>query len=134
MPTDGTHMSTIKRRTATECALRGLLPALIWVCCLLLGGISLPVFAGYDEGWEALLQKDYATALREWQPLAEQGDPRAQYQLAVLYLRGRGVPQDYAEAAKWLRKAAEQADDVAHSALASCMRRGLALPGIMTQP
>lgn len=34
--------------------------------------------------------------------------PIAQYQLGVMYKRGRGVGQDVAEAARWYRKAAEQ--------------------------
>jgi TPR repeat protein len=46
--------------------------------------------------------------LREWQPLADQGDADAQFNLGVMYDRGDGIPQDYAEAAKWHRLAAEQ--------------------------
>ncbi|GAB7221611.1 hypothetical protein VoSk93_08230 [Vibrio owensii] len=41
---------------------------------------------------------------------AEQGDADAQFNLGVIYYRGKGVPQNYQEAAKWLRKAAEQGD------------------------
>ncbi len=48
------------------------------------------------------------TALREWRPLAEQGNANAQFFLGVMYDKGRGVPQDDAEAVKWYRKAAEQ--------------------------
>ena len=33
-----------------------------------------PVRAGYDEGLEAANRGDYATALAEWRPLAEQGN------------------------------------------------------------
>ena len=77
-------MKIINRCSVMLRRISKLLPALIGAYGLLLGGISLTVFAGYDEGWAALMEKDYATALREWQPLAEQGDPKAQYQLAVL--------------------------------------------------
>ena len=28
----------------------------------------------WDKGWDAYEAGDYATALREWRPLAEQGD------------------------------------------------------------
>ncbi len=48
------------------------------------------------------------TALREWRPLAEQGNAKAQYNLGVMYDNGQGVPQDYAKAVEWYRKAAEQ--------------------------
>ena len=38
------------------------------------------------------------------------GDAIAQYDLALMYARGRGVPQDDAEAVKWLRRAVKQGD------------------------
>jgi hypothetical protein len=49
---------------------------------------------------------DYATALRFFRPMAEQGDARAQFGLASMYLEGKGVPQDYGKALKWFRGAA----------------------------
>lgn len=52
-------------------------------------------------------KKDFAGALKEWQPLAEQGDPMAANALGALYDRGLGVKEDDAEAAKWYEKAAE---------------------------
>ena len=39
---------------------------------------------------------------------AESGDPIAQYNLALRYFKGEGVPQNDAEAAKWYRLAAAQ--------------------------
>ena len=64
--------------------------------------------AEFNAGFAAYEQGDYATALREWRPLAEQGNANAQYNLGFMYINGLGIPQDYAEAAKWFRKAAEQ--------------------------
>ena len=60
------------------------------------------------KGLAALKRGDYATALREWRPLAEAGSPSAQYNLGHLYRLGKGVPQDITEAVKWYRKAAAQ--------------------------
>ncbi len=60
-----------------------------------------PVAAGaapYEEGVVAYASGDYATALRLWRPLAEQGEAYAQHNLGVMYRDGEGVPQDYAEA------------------------------------
>ena len=54
------------------------------------------------------LSGDYATALREWRPLAERGDAVAQYNFGFMSAKGHGVPQDFAVALKWYRKAAEQ--------------------------
>ncbi len=73
-------------------------------------GLTAPAWAGWAEGMAAYNRGNYATALREWRPLAEQGDADAQHNLGVLYNTGRGVPQDYAKAVKWFRKAAEQGD------------------------
>jgi hypothetical protein len=52
--------------------------------------------------------KDYATALRELQLLAQQGNAPAQYQLGVRYATGQGVVKDYAEAVRLYRQAAVQ--------------------------
>ena len=49
---------------------------------------------------------DYATALREWKPGAEQG--HAQSILGEMYQYGRGVLQDDKTAVKWYRFAEEQ--------------------------
>ena len=75
-------------------------------------GLAGPAWAGYAEGVAAFERGDYATALREFRPLAKQGDPEAQVQLGGMYQDGRGVPRDYVEAARWFHKAAEQGDTV----------------------
>jgi TPR repeat protein len=51
---------------------------------------------------------DYATALKEVQPLAEQGNPDAQVFLGKMYLKGQGVAKDPDQANKWFRQAAMQ--------------------------
>src|SRR5690606_21486673 len=52
--------------------------------------------AGMREGVEAYKQGDFAGALREWLPLAEQGNPNALYNVAQLYRTGKGVQKDVA--------------------------------------
>ena len=76
----------------------------------LLIGLATPSQADYQDGLAAYWRGDYATALQEFKPLAEQGDARAQFRLGVMYFKGQGVPRDYAEAVKWFRKAAEQGE------------------------
>ena len=88
--------------------MKRLLLALVLACAL-----SAPAWAGYYEGLAAYNRGDYETALREWRPLAEQGDATAQYNLGVMYDNGRGVARDYAEAVKWYRRAAEQGEAAA---------------------
>lgn len=46
--------------------------------------------------------------LAELQQRAEQGDPKAQYQLANLHLSGNGVVKDRESGTDWTRRAAEQ--------------------------
>ncbi len=68
-----------------------------------------PVLAAdLQAGLDAYERGDYATALEELRPLAEQGNADAQYNLGVLYDHGWGAAQDYAASAKWYRLAAEQ--------------------------
>jgi TPR repeat protein len=78
----------------------------------------------FDKGLEAYQSGDYANALKEWRPLAEQGDAVMQAILAVMYRDGKGVTQDYAEAAKWYRKAAEQGNAMAQHSLGRMYANG----------
>jgi TPR repeat protein len=66
------------------------------------------IAADFQAGLDAYNKGDYAAALKEWRPLAEQGDANSQYNLGLLYARGQGVPQDYKQALAWYQKAAEQ--------------------------
>ncbi len=68
-------------------------------------GLTAPAWAGWDEGMAAYQRGDYATALREWRPLAEQGNAEAQYNLGLMYDNGWGVPQDYVQAHMWYKLA-----------------------------
>ncbi len=65
-------------------------------------GLAVPANAGpFEDGLAAYRRDDYATALKFWRPLAEQGDAQAQHNLGFMYANGQGVPQDNAEAVKW---------------------------------
>ena len=65
--------------------------------------------ADFQAGLDAYKKGDYATAAKEWRPLAEAGRaPPRSATSGSLYLDGHGVPQDYAEAVKWFRRSAEQ--------------------------
>ena len=61
----------------------------------------------YNEGLAAHQAGDYNTALKEWRPLAEQGNAITQYNLALMYKNGEGIAEDNVEAAKWYQRAAE---------------------------
>ena len=66
--------------------------------------------ADFNKGLTAAQNGDYATALKEWKPLAEEGNAAAQNNLGLMYCCGWGVRQDYKEAARLYRLAAEQGD------------------------
>ena len=71
---------------------------------------------------------EYATALREYRPLAKRGDAKAQFGLGLMYGNGEGVPQDYAEAARWYRKAAAQGHATAQYNLGLMYGNGEGVP------
>ena len=90
---------------------------------------SSPSFsADFNKGLKAYNSGDYATALREWTPLAEQGEADAQYNLGQMYRNGRGVPQDDTAAMKWYRLAAEQGDAKAQFVLGAIYFLGQGVP------
>ena len=57
--------------------------------------------ADWDKGGTAYENGDYATALKEWTPLAEPGDAEVQVNFGVMYMRGQGVLQDNVYAQMW---------------------------------
>ena len=59
-----------------------------------------------EDADDALLKKDYATALRLFRAAALKNTPYAQAQLGNIYREGLGFEQDYAEAVRWNRLAA----------------------------
>jgi len=79
--------------------------ALLVVPLLLSSAASV---AGLKEGYAALIKKDYATAAKEYRPLAERGDAEAQYRIGRMYEFGNGYPEDKAQGIAWIRKAAAQ--------------------------
>lgn len=69
----------------------------------------------YWESDASLRAKDYATALKGFASLAEQGHAMAQEQLGRMYKFGQGTPKDAQQALAWFRKAAEQGSAVAQA-------------------
>jgi len=49
-----------------------------------------------------------ANQIELYRRAAELGDASAQFKMALMYDRGKGMPQDYAGAVRWYRKSAEQ--------------------------
>jgi uncharacterized protein len=89
-------------------------------------GFAATVAAGpFEDGNAAYWRGDYATAMRLWRPLADQGNAGAQYALGFMYRNGQGVQQDYTAALRCYRKAADQGYAEAQTELGLLYLNGL---------
>ena len=83
------------RRRATLATLRVSLVA----SCLATVIVGTAWAGPFEEGYAAYTRGDYTGALQFFVPLAEGGNPDAEYSVGVMYANGRGLPTSYAEAA-----------------------------------
>jgi uncharacterized protein len=90
--------------------------------------VSLDAHVGLDKGMAAYNKQNFATAFREWRPLANIGNAMAQFSLGMLYAKGQGVPQDDKEAVKWFRLAADQGRADAQNNLGAMYENGQGVP------
>ena len=84
--------------------------------------------ADFNKGLTAAQNGDFATALEEFKPLAEQGHVDAQFNLGLMYSNGWGVLQDYKEAVRWYTLAAEQGYALAQFNLGTIYQNGTGVP------
>jgi TPR repeat protein len=71
----------------------------------------MPAIAAQDPtaaGMAAVRNGDFAEAYCLWRPLADRGDPEAQYHVGWLYANGNGLAVDIERAIEFWRSAAEQ--------------------------
>ena len=71
------------------------LAPILLILAVLLGGAGKAWSADLRKGLNAAKRGDYETALREWRPLAEQGNAVAQTNIGRLYRNGWGVSKNY---------------------------------------
>ena len=88
---------------------------------------------GFVKGLTAFQRGNLAIALREFTPLAEQGDVNAQYFLGRTYQevvrnKGQGITADNKPAVKWFTLAAKQGDKQAQNSLGLIYRNGEGIP------
>ncbi len=85
------------------------LKAAIFGVILVVAAVFVMSVSGpYEDGLDAYDSGDYATALRLWRPLAEQGYAPAQNKLGFMHNKGRGVPQDDVLSYMWFNLAASR--------------------------
>ena len=86
--------------------------------------MALNASADYRDGQDAYSDGNYQDAVNEWTPIANDGDPRAQYNLGWMNANGKGIPQDFQVAIAWYTQAAEQGYIHAQYNLANLYLRG----------
>lgn len=79
----------------------GLIPA--FIVLLICGSVAVWLVHKHKA-----YEKEVVELANERRIRAEQGDPKAESELAYMYSHGQGVPQDYSEALRWRRKSADQ--------------------------
>ena len=82
------------------------LMAILLFAALHVGALSPATAADFGKGMTAYRSGDYQTALAEWRQLAESGHATAQYNLGLIYHKGRGVARDLVRTYVWYDLAA----------------------------
>jgi len=94
--------------------------------------IALMLFAtttvAAGAGTEGLTTAQAQKGFRSFKPLAEQGNPLAQFNLGNMYNKGKGVPEDHAKAVHWYTKAAKQGYARAQFSLGLMYAKGEGVP------
>ena len=91
--------------------------------------VSPFAFSGdFQKGWDAYSSTDYATALKEWQELADAGDKNAAYGMGLLYGNGFGVDMNDDLALKYYGMAADKGHADAQFNLAVMHQNGWGVP------
>ena len=70
-----------------------------------------------ESGIAAFEAKQFTRALHLLTPLAQQGNPDAQYRVAIMYQNDLGVVRNELQAFKWMKAAAEQGHALAQHGL-----------------
>lgn len=89
--------------------------------------------AGYKEGREAYDKQDFATAWKELEPAAKQGNADAMYLVGSMYHMGMGVAPSYKDAAEWYRKAADAGKIDAIFTMGIVHEGGIGVPRNLTE-
>lgn len=82
----------------------------------------------FKKGWDAYSSTDYATALAEWQELADAGDMNASYGMGLLYGNGFGVDMNDELALKYYGAAADKGHAEAQYSLGTMHQNGWGVP------
>ncbi len=85
---------------------------------------AYPLSAEAKTWIEAYREKDYDSARMMLEPLAADGDSKAQMAMGLIFHKGLGVAKDLKAAADWYRQAADTGSKAAQNNLGVMYRRG----------
>jgi hypothetical protein len=91
--------------------------ALVAVCGVFTGEGKDTLGVMYDNGY--IVSQDHREAAKWYLEAAEQGNTKAQLDLAIKYALGKGVPVNYVQACKWVTIASKQNEKLADEAEAA---------------
>ena len=84
-------------------------------------GVAGAAAGPWEDGMAAYNRGDYVPAIRLFRPLAEQGNPKAQSVIGVMYRKGQGVARSSVHAFMWFSLAAARGDAKAKAELRRCL-------------
>jgi len=102
-----------------------------WIVVLVCACVAGPALAA-DAGWLAYERGDYAAARNFYDAAARAGDRLAQYNLAMMLMRGEGGTADAGAGVVWLRRAADAGMAQAQYNLGLLFESGVGVPRSLT--
>ena len=101
---------------------------MIFGALLVITSLCCVGLAGVQDGLTAMDRGDYAEAYKQFLPLAEKGDSKAQITIGLMYHQGQGFKQDYSKAMDWYIRAFTNMNGDAFSNIGVMYRDGLGVP------
>jgi ankyrin repeat protein len=109
-------------------------PVLLILSCLF---ISAPAWGNLEQSLDEIEKlirlRDYSEAVNRLKPLAEKGDPEAQYRLAGLYRAGKGVSKDLDKATELYHVSAQTGHADAQYAFAQIIEKSNDSPSALNE-
>lgn len=109
-------------------SLAPLIGPMLFACLFAVSAQGSAASDDFDAGLQAFRTGDTNGALQIWKRLANQGNSTAQYNLGVVYERGKGVGANIPQAMIWYRKAAENGRPDAQNNLGVLYAEGRGIP------
>tara|TARA_B110001450_G_scaffold226441_1_gene225194 strand:- start:397 stop:1092 length:696 start_codon:yes stop_codon:yes gene_type:complete len=93
----------------------------------IIGACHVSYAQDFDKGLEAAQSGNFKVAIKEWTPLAENGNSQAQEMLGIVFQQGLGGAKNYEEAFMWTNLAAQQGSPTAQNRLGDYFLKGLGI-------